>query len=526
MLIFRKISANRYGILIAILFLAAYLRLIGLFDQGFFFYDEAFIINRAAALKANLFSGAFPLSLKGTYIDSKILWIYFVILAQFIFAGHFLSAHFLSVFFALLTIFLTYKFAKTICHSSLLGLLSAFFISVYPSHIYYSRTALPEMASAAFGLMALLSFYDGIKKGKMTYIVSSGLFTGLGFMLNRYRVILLPVFVLILYFYLMRKRSLAFHRTNLKKMAIYLGSIFIPVLIYQSLYFFCKKNNLYLPAYLAALKGSVQSHPFPSWHPEALFEHLYFIYDLEGIFWLILFLASPFFIRFRKASALILSFVVLQFSISFIVDERTPRTLSFVLPFLCILASMSFYCLMRFCIKKVNLRVAVILMILIVGLFLRRAFDVPRYQFNIFQAVQWLSEQKGDGKFVATNPSASLFSNKGTLIYPWAPIPYSLTYLRGLGYEFILVDPATFVLYYLNEKYRWNGNFSGLMQEILSCKPVNIFGNIHPDSIKRMVFEANRDFVVSRQMLEGIQAGKDKVVIYNIDKCLYEYTPR
>ena len=159
----KKILRYRHFILLVILLLASYLRVSGLYDQGLLSHDEAFIINRAMMLKAHLFSSSDSLRGTETYVDSKILWIYLIILSQHIFSDPVLSGYFLSLSFALVTIVLTYLFGKYISRSTILGLFSALILAILPSHICYSRMALPETASGALALMSVLFYLHGMK---------------------------------------------------------------------------------------------------------------------------------------------------------------------------------------------------------------------------------------------------------------------------------------------------------------------------------------------------------------------------
>jgi len=214
----RSAFLNRKNILIAILILAASLRLFGL-SKGDVLGDEALYSFRAVGMMdfdeaeyqttpLEWFDGRIPAWTSFSFHDHPLL-VFFV---QHIFIVLFGENNFAfrlpSALFGIAAIYLLYRIG-TLLFSRSIGLLSALILAVTVNHVFISRVGLQESYVIFFLLLGIYFFLQSLRQS--VNFIYLGIAIGLGLLAKITAVILVPVIGTYLIFFrpdCLRKKSL------------------------------------------------------------------------------------------------------------------------------------------------------------------------------------------------------------------------------------------------------------------------------------------------------------------------------
>lgn len=147
--------------------------------------------------------------------------------------GYFLSpkssnpGNFVSAFFGVLTVLLTYLFSILITKSKPISFLSALILSILPLHIIYSRSLLAEVDSQFFFLISLIIYSIYFKNRVLWLFALCGFFIGLAFVTNGDR---FAFFTLLILETIIRKKD------SLKSNALFLVFFIIPFFLAEMPY--------------------------------------------------------------------------------------------------------------------------------------------------------------------------------------------------------------------------------------------------------------------------------------------------
>lgn len=205
----KKIYKKNYLILI-ILFLGLFLRTIYL-DSSYIFWDESIYLMGGKAL-ANQPAGYTELDFRPPLLPVLITLFAF-------FPDHYVL---LSKIFMILinSTLITFVYILGKQFSKSIGLLSAFFTSIWPYHLMSSSWVMTDGPTAILLLITLLLYFKGFKQDKNSFIYFGGFFLSLAVLMKFTNLLLLilliPLFIL-----------------NLRKIKIIAKSLLISLLIFS-----------------------------------------------------------------------------------------------------------------------------------------------------------------------------------------------------------------------------------------------------------------------------------------------------
>ena len=197
-------------IITSILLLGAGLRFWGITERGFWQWDEAYYSNIAKApyyLTQRWLNNPNSESVREYILNRGVSGIPFIkpghvaliAISFFIFGVKDFAPFIMMGLFGTFLIFLIYRLGKN--HFSIhIGLASALIAAVSGHLIFYSRSAYPQMDTAVFSLLSLLSFFKALDDPdtKKKYLWLSGGFFSVGVLMHQS--LALPMLLLIFYY--------------------------------------------------------------------------------------------------------------------------------------------------------------------------------------------------------------------------------------------------------------------------------------------------------------------------------------
>lgn len=119
-----------------------------------------------------------PLAIRSFGDYKPPLYTYLTVIPVAVFGLNEFSVRFTSAFLGILTVLVSYKLTKIIFpNSKIVPLLAMFFLAISPWHLQFSRTAFESNLALFFISFGILSFLQGVSKGR--WLVVSGLFFGI-----------------------------------------------------------------------------------------------------------------------------------------------------------------------------------------------------------------------------------------------------------------------------------------------------------------------------------------------------------
>ena len=191
------------GIIILLVLAGSGMRLNNIATNDFVFYDEGYYLNhnrKFAQIVADFypkdlgeFWKAFYAYIRFSLASGKALW--FAMVDLRIFWGG-MNVWFypkvVSSFFGVMTLVLTFFFARKFYNSLTVGAIAAALLALLPSHVFYSRVGLQEAFSTFLVLGGFYLYIFPRKFGWKTFL--AGILFAAAFFAN-YRLIMLPVLI-------------------------------------------------------------------------------------------------------------------------------------------------------------------------------------------------------------------------------------------------------------------------------------------------------------------------------------------
>ena len=200
-------SAVHNWLFIGILLVGVFLRLHGLdrMPPGIY-YDEA---NNALDALWAVESGKYPVYFEGWGGRGPLI-MYSLSLAFRLFGANPLALRLTPAFYGLVGLVAVYLLARTLWGAET-ALAAAFVLAVMRWHVHFSRVAFDAITVPAFAMLSLYFLARGLKRGRRTDFVWSGLFLGWGLMgYAAFRVV--PVLVAAIAAWVLANRSVRFAR--------------------------------------------------------------------------------------------------------------------------------------------------------------------------------------------------------------------------------------------------------------------------------------------------------------------------
>ncbi len=511
----------KYAPLLLILILASIFRFYGLPNQGIVLFDEASFQTRALEIH-KVISSEHSYSSSYLYVDSKILWLAFILLAQVVFDQSIFIIQSLSAIFALATISLTYLLAKRMYQSHMIGLLSALFLSFSSYHIFYSRLAVSESATIFFAVLSVY-LYLGAKSQKLYFLVGlAGMSTGMGFLLDRFRVGLVPVFMMLIEVFEIRFEKRKFI-DSLKNILFYGFNMILSVMVGAFLlYQLLNTLGVATPDYGEGLRRHLSLHQFEGIDFLGFFSYPFFLGQIEGASYYVLLALSFMFIKHKRSTLLPILICAVQIIGASLADERGARSISVILPFLSILCATTIWNLyQQFTIKRFN-RSALVFMIV--------AVLFPSV-INSLKLLNFRSGMKEAGDFIVSQDtkagvvSSSMYYTKLYMPHTQVTQIYREDYqalndLLGQGYSYLLLDPEQYVMNTVDGAWNKTQLTPVLSAIRKGCSLEAKVRHFNTETHKRFVFEHNKNFIDTLRMLNSVNDHSGDIDIYDLSQCL------
>jgi 4-amino-4-deoxy-L-arabinose transferase-like glycosyltransferase len=167
---------NKNILLILILIFAAFLRLYRIADYMTFLGDE----GRDVLVAYNILHGHLTLLGPTSSVGGFFLGpIYYYFMAPFLLLFNYnpVGPAVMVALFGIATVWLLYKFCSELFNSKI-GLIAAFFYTISPLVISYSRSSWNPNPLPFFSLLTLFSLYKGVEKKSLKLIFASGILLG------------------------------------------------------------------------------------------------------------------------------------------------------------------------------------------------------------------------------------------------------------------------------------------------------------------------------------------------------------
>ena len=496
------------------------MRFYNIAESDFVFFDEGYYLNHNR-LFAQKITDNFPTNLydmfRAIYVfirfslaSGKALW--FMIVDSRIFFGGMQAWFFprvVSAIMGCLTLIVLYLFAKRLFNCKKTALLSIVFLSILPSHVFYSRVGMQEAFSA---FLVLLGFYFYIfSKGVHVKTFLSGLMLAGAFFAN-YRLIILPVLVAFseVYFSLLMRRKPDF-RKYLWFVVTFFSLVFVIGNIDQG------QNTIITFAWMFH-----QAHMArPQFNLVNFISFPYYIFRLEH--WLFgIFLFSNIYYCFKKKWMNFFPFflVCLQMLIFSFAAEKGARYVCVVIPFMVMaVASLIISLLQDQKCSAFRGYLIVLVIITLVSLTVK-SFAITQIRSDYRMAMEYLMKKDKNVKVLSTqNWVQNLYTpNKKNV----AACPHKLEDLIRLysqGFRYLIVCPQAFVSY-TKDGARFTFPLKYHLGFITSnIKPIKEFSHFNKIMLERFVFEHNENLERSIEFLKN-NRNLGMLRIYDLKQCV------
>ena len=487
-------------------------------DNQFLFYDEGMYLGYNRKF-LNLVAANPPKDINEFFIilnlmftvalsTAKALWFLLLNLRVFILGSEsWYFARILSAVSGIITIVLTYLFAHKYFQSRRIAVLSAVFLSLLPSHVFYSRLGMQESLSALLFLLAI-SLYLFHKPLNWKTIVSAVLLVCL--FLTNYRMIVAPIFIVAIELF----EAFKDHKT------VNWVKTFVFILIFSSFVFF-----------IGSLYGGANRYVTFGWifHQAqeaegqrnfiSFFSYPYYVFALEGILFALMLLANFYFV-IQKQWSKVLPFilVLLQMGIFSFAAEKGARYLCVVLPLMAMAAAVSADWLLSLPGKKYY-KIAITLACLFM---VWRSLSIVNSGTEYAKAVHLVISHDPKAKIVSTQPlTEQLYVQNENDI---KECPKDLAGFVGLykqGYQYLILDPQAYISW-TKDSQRFSPPLINFLEDIRTyVPPLASLVHLNPVLLERFVLDHNQNLLKSVSFLKkSTQQGYGQIQIYDISQCL------
>ncbi len=512
-------SALKIICLIVIAF-GCLLRLFEITQNSFIFYDEGMYLNHNRDLLLKIQQSP-PRNLHEFFIIIKILfltalatakWLWFFVSSIRVFFEGPEMFYFLRVLSAvsgILTVALTYVFARRLFRSKEIALLSAAVLAVLPSHVFYSRLAMQE----SFSTMCLLAgffFYFSRRKVSYFLLVSAVFFSAVYF--TNYRMIVLPVLLAVFEYVqsLAEKRKVDWVKYGAT--VVMFGAIVLGIGLLNN------GSNLAITTAWMGHQAEMAAAQV-SWLN--ILSYPYSMIRLEGAIFSVLLIMNLYWLLKRDWQMLLpCSMVLTQMAIFTCASEKGARYLCVVLPFAAMAAALSVH---TFLLKGSLLKswappvLFGILMFSIIG----KSISVVATPTGYRQAVQLIEKTDPKAKILSTQPLLTdLWKANQTDVLPVPKSVPELLVRYQQGYRYLILDPQAYVSWTASQQRFTTPlmDYVGFIRD--QVPPLGSFDQLNPALLERFVLDHNEDLGRSVRFLNRKDQDFGKVYVYDLTQCI------
>lgn len=511
-------------ILMGAILLGVYFRLYHITANQLFYYDEGhyLTIHRTfdeilsknppnsfseflTIMKYNLF-----LSLK----TGKGLWFFLSHLRGF--WGGFDMFYFprvLACAFGIMTIAVAYAFAWRYYGNHDAALLSATFLAILPSHIFYSRLGLQETLSALCLLGGFYFYLFPPRLGKRTFLAS--LLFALAYFSN-YRLFIIPGLLgfVELFQAVSLKQKIDFHR--------FVWCVITFAVIVISLGMLDNAGHLNI-IFFWMLRQSQEAKGHFHWMN--LLSFPYAIFKLEGLVFGSLFFANVY-LAFKKKWQLMMPFALALFHmlIFSFAHEKGVRYLVVIMPFLAM--AVAYGALLWFqeaSHKKLKYTAYGLVAFMMVAQIIS-AHQIRHFKSDYFTAMQDLMTKEDGVKVLTTQPFVQNLAapkREDVMEMPHTFRPLVAYFLNG--YHYMILDPQAYISY-TKDGERFEAQLEEHLAFILSnIKPIKEYDHFSSAMMERFVLEHNVNLKRSLEFLKASRSDSyNRLRVYKAQDYVYE----
>ncbi|MBI3602636.1 MAG: hypothetical protein HY209_07085 [Candidatus Omnitrophica bacterium] len=499
---------------------AIFFRFWHIMDNQFLFYDEGMylgynrsFLNLVAANPPQDLHDLFiilGLMLKIALTTAKALWFFLLNLRVFITGAQgWYFARVISAMAGIATIVVTYLFAHRYFQSKKIAVLSAVFLSLLPSHVFYSRLGMQESLSTLLFLTALyLYWFDGSISWRT--IVSALLLSGV--FLTNYRMIIAPIFIVAIETFEAFKNYGSIHW---KKLIVYIAVFCTTTFWIGSLYGGVNRYVTINWMFHQAQQAKI------GWSLLNLFSYPYEVFALESLLFGLIFWANMYLIIQRQWLRLLpFVLVLLQMGMFSLAAEQGARYLCVVLPLMAIAAAVSADYFLG--LSRKWFYALVVTIVLSCGMMGIQSLNIVFSRTDYAEAVHLILRHDPKAKMLSTQPLVEqLYVENENLIKDCPHHLQDLINLYSQDYDYLILDPQAYISWTKDTDH-----FSPPLIDFLEfihaqVPPVAVLEHLNGVLLKRFVWDHNRNFVQSIKFLNlAPQAGYGQIRIYDIGQSL------
>ena len=404
-----------------------------------------------------------------------------------------------------------YHFSWRLFSSRSTAILSVLFLLFLPSHLFYSRSGLPEAATTFFVISGFYFYCFPRSLGPRTFL--AGLFFTCAFFTN-YRLLILPILTFAGEFLLSKaeERSL-----DLKKwgwtVAIFGVFILLACLNNRGEYFIVTSGWMWHQVGLAVNHfawGNIFTYPYglfrlESWAFGLLFSGgIYFVWKKD---WL---KAFPF---------ILVCFWMTMFSFS---SDKALRYMSAVLPFMALSAAVAAVAVLESGTRKFFRQIVIVLVIIAIGTMAFKSFQLVINQSHHKRLHQYLTNLDPKAKIVSTQPmilGLDYDDIHQIISCPGIKEP-SFLELPENGFNYLVLGPQAYVSWTASG-ISFDGELGGFLRFFdKKVRPLNVFPHMNKTMLERFVFEHNQNLMSSITFLEKATDHAGERRVYDIQQGL------
>lgn len=497
-----------------------FLRLWQINTDQFLFYDEGMYLGYNRKF-LDLVAANFPkdigeffvilgVMLKTALTTAKALWFFLLNLRVFILGEDaFYFARVVSAVAGILTIALTYVFARRYFNCPSTALLSAAFLSLLPSHVFYSRLGMQESFSTLLFILALYTYV--FRRARWWGMIAVAVLLAAVFLTN-YRMIIAPVFLLAIEVFDAFKDRKPFQwKPLIVTFGLFVGIVFFVGSLYNGV------NRHVTFGWMMYQAKDAQGQ-------RALVNFLsypYYVFALEGVAFALLFWGNLNLIL-RKQWGKLLPFllVLLQMGIFSMAAEKGARYLTVVLPMMAIAAAVAAKHLIDSCpfLKRYIYALVVVASLMMVF----ESLGIARARTDYQKAVQLV---------LRNDPQAAMLSTQATVEQLYVKneervreLPKNIAELVEFykeGYRYLIIDPQVYVSWTKNTA-RFDPPLLDFLETIRrEVKPLAVLDHLNPVLMRRFVLDHNQNLLNSITFLRASgKEGYGQIRIYDLGLCL------
>ncbi len=496
-----------------------FLRFYHITDNQFLFYDEGMYLGYNRGL-LNLVATNPPHSLsellailglmfKAALTTAKALWFFVLNLRVFILGPEaWYFARLVSAVAGIMTIALTYAWAKRQFNSTRIALLSAAFLSFLPSHVFYSRLGMQESLSTLLFLSAVY-LYTANRRIDWKLFLSAIILSGVFF--TNYRMIIAP---LLLTFIEVFSALASKQRINWPKLGLLSGIFYFIVLVVGSLDGGVNREVTFGWMFHQAQDASGKFDLLN------FLSYPYYTFVLEGIcvgilFWLNL----GDLMKQRWARLLPFGIVLVQMGLFSFAAEKGARYLCVVLPFMAMavaLAAEGLFLNTKPWIRKLALGLVVMAFFSMFYQSFRLAISTTDYA-TVTKAIL-LEDPKAI--MVSTQPLVEeLYVDHQGQVLACPKDLGSLIEQYRQGARFLILDPQAYISWTADGQ-RFSPTLINFLEIILDSKPQMEFPHLDQPLLRRFVLDHNEKLSNSIAFLNGGDELRGRILVYDLGVAL------